>query len=217
MSLLIRKADQIHLVSQKAAKSLRRRGLVGVVADAWVQHESIVKSKSERVLDFVRKVPLVHIFVIPVVQTFGIPLAQAGSNWLSRRSEIQDKHPLISEEGALQMAELETDFEEKGTTDVHIVNEVSSTEAEQPDKKISEEKSKEKPPQDLASTISTQTAGNETAQESDVPQVAEETMEESTEEEKVVDSKVQYESDEDPVESLFHQSWSLKTRGDAKK
>ncbi|CAK9235929.1 unnamed protein product [Sphagnum jensenii] len=215
VSDILCKAQDLHVLSWKVANRVCRRGLVGAAADVWVEYEVVVKSKSEEALNLANKVTLLRIFV-PVVQTIGVPLAQAGSNWLVRHSEVEDKHLVVCEKDAsvLQMNQLDTDLDEKSMNAVEVASEGSSVKAQQQDGAVIKQVVETPQYEDPQGAVSEYP--RDESPEGDVQEVyQDEIMEEETQEnesstEGPQKSQLNDDSDEaDELINLFQSSWSF--------
>lgn len=217
VSDILCKAQDLHVLSWKVANRVCRRGLVGAAADVWVEYEVVVKSKSEEALNLANKVTLLRIFV-PVVQSIGVPLAQAGSNWLVRHSEVEDKHLVVCEKDAsvLQMNQLDTDLDEKSMNAVEVASEGSSVKAQHQDGAVIKQKLVVETPQYEDPQGAVSEYPRDESPEGDVQEVyQDEIMEEETQEnesstEGPQKSQSNDDSDEaDELINLFQSSWSF--------
>ncbi|BBN11052.1 hypothetical protein MPTK1_5g08640 [Marchantia polymorpha subsp. ruderalis] len=78
-------------IMQKGLETVRRRGVVGCTADAWVEYEPVVKNKCQGVYKLVNKVPG-SFLVEYVLHDIGSPWVSRVSQWLINQSEKKCKH-----------------------------------------------------------------------------------------------------------------------------
>ncbi|KAL3691954.1 hypothetical protein R1sor_005605 [Riccia sorocarpa] len=75
---------------QAGLEKLRRRGIIGCTADAWVKYEPLIKDKSKGVYKLVRRLPGSSLPVY-FFHDIGSPAVAAISQWLIDQSEKKDK------------------------------------------------------------------------------------------------------------------------------
>ncbi|KAL2622103.1 hypothetical protein R1flu_002308 [Riccia fluitans] len=88
LQIVLSELDPVKLESN--LEKLRRRGIIGCTADAWVKYEPVVRKKSQGVYKLVRKIPGSSLAVY-VCHDIGSPVVSAISQWLVDHSEKKGK------------------------------------------------------------------------------------------------------------------------------
>ncbi|KAI5065787.1 hypothetical protein GOP47_0018411 [Adiantum capillus-veneris] len=91
--IIMRIEGSITSASEKSTlvlRLVRERGVLGMSADFWVQHEVSIREWLQRTIDFVDTIPLIGV-ATPFVCTVSAPSMNAMSDWLVGHSQSQDK------------------------------------------------------------------------------------------------------------------------------
>ncbi|KAG0627245.1 hypothetical protein M758_2G185600 [Ceratodon purpureus] len=100
--------EQVTTVASSTYDQVCDRGIIGAAADTWVKYEVTVKSKSEDYLQFMKRIPLMRVFV-PIIYTVGTPIVSTIFGWLTKRSELQGQHLILHE---VRLLDHEMDLED---------------------------------------------------------------------------------------------------------